>query len=194
MRKQVLHPHTATINCQQKNSSKKAREAALQWLTETFPEAFNITRYIRPLKQGIMRDILAYAEQAAVAGISKSKLREAVVMFTRRLDYLACLKAKEMRIDLAGNAVSAVTEEEANNAALKIKKRIEKSAINSKKNSVDKIKTISSTDQAISTENMTIENKPAVTIRRKVTRPYDPDMVQRLKDKLGLVRRNDEKN
>lgn len=133
MRKQELHPRTAVINKVQKNHSKKARTEALIWLAAHFPSAFDNSVRIRPLKTGIMDDILQYADKALEAGISKSKLREAVVLFTRRIDYLACLKAREMRIDLQGTIVSAVTEEEAEHAASKIKKRVEKSVRNARK-------------------------------------------------------------
>ncbi len=133
MRKQELHPRTAIINKSQKNHSKRARSEALVWLAAHFPKAFDNSLRIRPLKRGIMDDILHYAEKAAEAGISKSKLREAVVVFTRRLDYLACLKAREMRIDLDGNIVSDVSVEEADHAAAKIKKRVEKSVRNARK-------------------------------------------------------------
>lgn len=133
MRKQELHPRTAAINKDQKNQSKKARSEALIWLAAQFPASFDNASRIRPLKAGIMEDILEHADKAQEAGISKSKLREAVVLFTRRLDYLICLKSREMRIDLEGNAVSEVTEEEAEHAAGKIKKRIEKSVRNARK-------------------------------------------------------------
>jgi ProP effector len=126
MIKQELHPRTAVINKKQKNKSKKAKIDALSWLAATFPDALDNSVRIRPLKKGIMADIMEYADKAAEAGISKSKLREAVVLFTRRLDYLACLKARERRIDLQGNAVSEVSEEEAEHAAIKIKRRVEK--------------------------------------------------------------------
>ena len=76
---------------------------------------------------------MQYAEEAAKEGVSRSKLREAVVLFTRRIDYLTSLKAKEMRIDLEGQAVEAVSAEEAERASLKIKKRVEKSARNARK-------------------------------------------------------------
>ena len=133
MRKQELHPRTAVLNKNQKNKSKKARFDALSWLAVNFPNAFDNTVRISPLKAGIMEDILLHADKAAEAGISKSKLREAVVLFTRRLDYLACLKAREMRVDLEGNALAEVTEEEAGHAAAKIKKRVEKSVRNARK-------------------------------------------------------------
>ena len=138
MRKQELHPRTAVINKDQKNKSKKARIDALSWLAVNFPSAFDNSVQISPLKKGIMDDLMLHADKAAEAGISKSKLRQAVVIFTRRLDYLACLKAREMRIDLQGNTVSEVTEEEAEHAAAKIKKRVEKSVRNARKMMAEK--------------------------------------------------------
>lgn len=139
MRKQQLHPRTAVINKSQKNQSKKTRLEALTWLSTTFPRSFDTEVSIAPLKLGIMDDILMHADKALEAGISKSKLREAVVIFTRRIDYLICLKAKEMRIDLFGEPVALVTEEEAERASVKIKKRIEKNAKNARKNSAIKL-------------------------------------------------------
>ncbi|MFI4919019.1 MAG: ProQ/FinO family protein [Legionellales bacterium] len=133
MRKQELHPRTAIINKTQKNQFKKARSQALSWLATTFPAVFDNSVCIRPLKIGIIDDILLCADKAAEAGISKSKLRAAVVLFTRRIDYLTCLKAREIRVDLQGAAQSTVTKEEAEHAAAKIKKRVEKSVRNARK-------------------------------------------------------------
>jgi ProP effector len=145
MRKQELHPRTAVLNKNQKNQSKKTRLDALSWLATNFPNAFDNSVRISPLKLGIMDDILQCSDKAAEKGISKSKLREAVVLFTRRLDYLACLKAREMRIDLQGNTLTEVTEEEAEHAASKIKKRVEKSVRNARKIMAEK-----TTGQAVS--------------------------------------------
>jgi ProP effector len=139
MRKQDLHPRTAVLNKEQKNHSKTLRITALQWLAIHFPLAFDNSSCIRPLKIGIMEDILVHADKAAEVGISKSKLREALVLFTRRLDYLTCLKIRERRIDLQGHEVTEVTLEEAEHAAVKIKKRVEKSARNARKQSVTKV-------------------------------------------------------
>ncbi len=212
MRKQELHPRTAIINQKQKNRSKKARVEALGWLAATFPRAFDNTVTIQPLSLGIMADILAYADKASEAGISNSKLREAVVLFARRIDYLTCLKAREMRIDLDGNPMSQVTEEEAALAAAKIKKRVEKSAKNARKNSTIPCftKPFSQRQMSAPAKEFTPyypERAPAysvqnsitsaartasVTVTHKQTRQYDPDAVARLKEKLGLSRKNRE--
>lgn len=211
MKKQGLHPRTEMINNKQKNQAKIARNDALLWLSTVFPQAFDNSILIRPLKLGVMADILAHADEAAAKGISKSKLREAVVVFTRRIDYLTCLKAREMRIDLEGNTVAAVTEEEANNAALKIKKRVEKCAKNARKNlgsktpgqssvkpseaprySADLRATLNYPEHlpAFSVQHYATPaaSAPSVIVKHKSARTFDPDAVARMKEKLGLSR------
>jgi ProP effector len=198
MRKQALHPRTEIINKKQKNGAKMARDAALSWLASTFPEAFDNRVRIQPLKLGIMDEILQHADKAAEAGISKSKLREAVVMFTRRIDYLTCLKAREMRIDLDGHPVEQVAEEDALRAAEKIKKRVEKNARNARK--MMATPTPSAASQKTSTPvypeyapSFSVQNNTpsslksaAVIVKHKTARAYDPKAVARLKEKLGL--------
>lgn len=222
MRKQELHPRTVVVNKVQKIKSKKARADALLWLAVNFPEAFDNTLRIRPLKMGIMDDILLYADRASESGISKSKLREAVVLFTRRLDYLACLKLKEMRIDLQGNKVAEVSEEEAEHAAAKIKKRVEKGVRNARKILAEKTTSQSSSNHSViyqakiskqsspqtddyfptypprsltygtNTPSQPVKSA-AVVVRHKSTKQYDPNAVARLKEKLGLSRNLEEK-
>lgn len=198
MRKQALHPRTEIINKKQKNGAKMARDAALSWLVATFPQAFDNRVRIQPLKLGIMDEILQHADKAAEAGISKSKLREAVVMFTRRIDYLTCLKAREMRIDLDGHPVEQVTEEDAHRAAEKIKKRVEKNARNARKMTATPAPSVSyqKTTTPVYPEyapSFSVQNNTqpalksaAVIVKHKTARAYDPKAVARLKEKLGL--------
>lgn len=206
MKNQPLHPHTAAINHKQKVRATLARLDALAWLTETFPKAFDNSHSIQPLKIGIIHDILVHADQARAAGISKSKLRQAVVVFTRRIDYLACIKAREMRIDLEGNPVARVSEEEAEHAASKIKRRVEKSAKNARKmlesqtSHATKQKpqapshtTVSPSEpefrSSFSAQPAPIRTNPVI-VKRKATRTFDPNAVARLKEKLGLAQKN----
>ncbi|PJD94220.1 MAG: activator of prop osmoprotectant transporter [Legionella sp.] len=210
MSKQELHPRTAVLNKSQKNHSKKLKTQALHWLAKHFPLAFDNTLRIRPLKTGIMSDILLHTDKAAMDGISKGKLREAVVIFTRRLDYLACLKAREMRVDLYGNEVAEVTIEEAEHAAAKIKKKIEKSVKNARKLMSQKAPQIATQQTAYSKSASSFSSgneevfpvyparglpsnmgaapmkASAVIVKHKTTKQYDPDAVARLKEKLGL--------
>ena len=208
MRRQELHPRTAIINKKQKNQSKLARFEALNWLAAKFPQAFDNTARIQPLKSGIMAEILAYADEAAEAGISKSKLREAVIVFTRRVDYLTALKAREKRIDLFGAVVGSVTEDEAERAAVKIKRRVENSAKNARKTlstkafhyPSQKSSAYGQTDSESPhyySESSSSYNKvgssasapkaSSIVVKHKTTRQYDPDAVARLKERLGLA-------
>jgi ProP effector len=199
MRNQPLHPRTAVINNKQKNLSKNARHDALSWLAQQFPKAFDNTNTIQPLKIGILDDILLHAAAAEKAGISKSKLREAVVLFTRRIDYLTCLKTREVRINLQGELTTQVSEEEAERAALKIKRRIEKSAKNARATAPKKLPTSKKMGRdththhllpAFSAQQAAPATQP-ITIKHKAARAFDPSAVARLKEKLGLAKKED---
>lgn len=195
-----LHPLTAILNQKQKHQSKIERLKALHWLAKKFPEAFNNQLKIRPLKTGIMHDLLAYTDEAAKEGISKAKLREAVVTFTRRVDYLTCLKAKEMRIDLHGNPTAFVTQDEAEKAALKIKNRVEKATRHAQQNIANKVAQYYQKQTAAprrkfhekgnvlySTPPATTSHTPSITVKRKFTTSVHAQTVTRLKERLGLT-------
>lgn len=149
-----LHPTTILINKKQKNLAKTKQYATLNWLAHKFPEAFLNQKQIRPLKHGIREDVLTYASEAINDNISKNQLRKALAIYTRRLDYLVCIKAQEMRIDLFGNSTTKVTKEEAAIATYKIKKNIEK--------------TIKNSNSEIITHNTNKTNKPTIIIKRKL--------------------------
>lgn len=207
MSKQTLHPLTEKINKKQKANAKQLRSDALRWLAKTFPKAFDDSTSIHPLKIGIMKDILTHPETAS-AGISLTKLREAVIIFTRKIDYLTCLKAREMRIDLDGNPTVLVTEEEAAQAAEKIKKHIEKCAKIARQNALEQnapsVKATLSTTAPLTQDSITYSSDldydhrfaatqtparaPAVVIKHKTNKAFDPEAVARLKEKLGLSR------
>ena len=190
MRKNELHPRTKVLNQQQKCKSRQARQTALTWLTQQFPKAFDTKTSIYALQIGIMQDILQHAGEAEKVGISKAKLRQAVVAFTRRLDYLACLKTQGERINLQGEVVGSVSSEEAVKAGEKIKKWVEKSIKNQKKNLIaaPSFQNLSprteSWDAVISKESM--PKKTEVLIKTRGSKAFDPEAVLRLKSKLGI--------
>lgn len=121
MKLTTVHPLTQAINNQQKNHSRQQRMKALKWLQYQFPAAFDTKLRIRPLKIGILKDIMQYSSIASEQNISRSKLREAVTLHTRRIDYLVTLKLQEVRIDLHGKPIEQVSPEDAQRAAMKIK-------------------------------------------------------------------------
>lgn len=207
---QHIHPITKEVNRKQIELSNQAKLDALNWLAETFPEAFNTEHRVRPLKKGIMDDIFAYLDENPDCDFSRSKLREAVVMFTRRMEYLVCLKCRNSRIDLQGDFAGEVTEEEAENAAEKIKiytsdgyeknKHAYRHLVREPKKANFEPKKVSQTFtpnyhsyHSSSTQNMSLDaasemktTKTQVTIKRKVAKKIDPEAVARMKAKLGI--------
>lgn len=206
MSQSPLHSHTATTVKKQKNQARQARYAALNWLSQTFPHAFDNTVCIRPLKIGIMKDILMYAKFEPDLPVSLSKIREAVMLFTRRIDYLSCLKAREIRINLAGEPEIPVTEAEANSAALKIKKQIERNIRSAHRVINDELNTtrVQADDANVNTGyaanasaqsyqtqyalKNTVKVAPHIVIKNKLARQFDPEAVAQLKARLGLTR------
>lgn len=181
----VVHPRTAHINRAQKERSKKACVEALQWLAKTFPEAFDTEAQVRPLKIGIMNDLLEYVATHQVKTVSKSKLRQAVVMFTRRMEYLVCLKCQEERIDLHGNPVGTVSDEEALKAVEKIKKHVAKSIRDKHTPKKESLMLAPISDHYQPPKE--VKSLAEVTVKRKIRR-FDPDAVARLKEKLGIAK------
>jgi ProP effector len=192
MKNKELHPRTAIINNKQKNLCRLARLKALRWLAQRFPKAFDTSEQINPLSIGVIDEILAFADEAEVAGISKSKLRQAIVVFTRRIDYLASLKAGGMRFNLLGEVCGSVTQEQANAAAQKIKKRVEKSIRNHKKTPTiseqfhpsyhaDYVK-----QRGFEKEIDSSPKRPEIVFKTKPLKTVDPTAVERLKSRLGL--------
>ena len=199
MKKNQLHPRTAIINLKQKNHCRLARLNALQWLVQQFPKAFDTTVHIHPLSIGIMDDIWSHAKAAELVGISKSKLRQAIVVFTRRIDYLASLKSGGIRVNLQGESCGMVTEEQALAAALKIKKRIEKNIRNHRRSSFLETQTARNAVEPIKYRPLERDHEPApkkteIVFKNKTTKTMDPDAVERLKSQLGLGLRKQEAN
>ena len=74
----------------------------LELLYKTFPKAFVKDGEVKPLKIGIFDDLKERI--ASVDGLSITKVRAALRMYTARLKYLYSVKEGVARIDLDGNA------------------------------------------------------------------------------------------
>ena len=74
----------------------------LELLYKTFPKAFIKDGEVKPLKIGIFDDLKERI--ASVEGLSITKVRAALRMYTARLKYLYSVKEGVARIDLDGNA------------------------------------------------------------------------------------------
>ena len=99
---------------QQNNSAKLEKLQTIDWLAEHFPAAFfKKSKYIKPLKVGIFDDIIDFYERLDTPPFSKKTLREALNYYSASPAYLSCQKPNIARVDLYGNEVDVVTDEQA---------------------------------------------------------------------------------
>ena len=111
---------------QQHDIAKKNKLITIDWLIENFPSAFfKKGKQITPLKIGIFDDIIDFYERLDSPPFSKKNLREALNYYSASPAYLNCQKANTARVDLFGNEVDVVTEEQAKYAHQRYQQRYE---------------------------------------------------------------------
>lgn len=105
-------------------SDKKERIQTIEWLIEYFPAAFfKHSRDIKPLKIGIFDDIIEFYARLEAPPYSKKKIREALNYYSASPAYLTCQKIGNARIDLYGNEIDVVTEDQAKYAYQRYQER-----------------------------------------------------------------------
>ncbi len=118
---------------QQNDAVKKIRQATLDWLAENFPAAFfKKSHHIKPLKIGVFDDIIDFYERLDSPPFSKKVLREAINYYSASPAYLSCQKQDVARVDLFGNEVDTVTEDQAKYACLRYQQRYTKVKVSDK--------------------------------------------------------------
>lgn len=101
----------------------KNRLVVADFLLKTFPKAFS-PENPKPLKIGIHKDILEHNLTMDGTLLSSEAIREALGWYCRRYPYLkATSRDNAQRIDLNGQAVGAVAENEKTSALLWLSKR-----------------------------------------------------------------------
>lgn len=97
--------------------SKTEIHQAIDWLIEYFPQAFfKKPKEIKPLQIGIYDDIIDFYERLDNPPFSKRMLKEALRYYSASPAYLNCQKNQAPRVDLYGNEIDVVTEEQAHYA------------------------------------------------------------------------------
>ncbi|QOL24999.1 RNA chaperone ProQ [Thalassotalea sp. LPB0316] len=103
-----------------RNTSKEI----IALLVEKFPACFSIEGPAKPLKVGIFQDL---AEQLAEdETVSKTRLRQALRHYTSSWRYLKSVKVGSHRVDLLGEQVAEIDQEQADYAAKTLKESQEK--------------------------------------------------------------------
>jgi len=109
-------------NSSKPNSSKEL----IAYLAEKFPACFNLKGAAKPLKIGIFQEL---AEQLADdENVSKTRLRQALRHYTSSWRYLKSIKLGAQRINLQGEEVAEIDQEQADYASKTLKESQEKFA------------------------------------------------------------------
>jgi ProP effector len=108
----------------EQETAKKERLQTIDWLIEYFPAAFfKQARDIKPLKIGIFDEIIEFYDRLNTPPFSKKKIREALNYYSASPGYLNSQKTGAARIDLYGNEVDIVTDEQAKYAYHRFQER-----------------------------------------------------------------------
>ncbi|KTD52478.1 ProQ-like, activator of ProP osmoprotectant transporter [Legionella rubrilucens] len=109
---------------QQVESAKKEKLVIIDWLIEHFPNAFfKKANQVKPLQIGIFDEIVDFYDRLDSPPFSKKSLREALSYYSSSPAYLNCQKPQTARIDLYGNEVDVVTEDQAKYAHQRYQQR-----------------------------------------------------------------------
>ncbi|KTD59609.1 hypothetical protein Lsan_2200 [Legionella santicrucis] len=115
------------MNKQSLTTVKKDKLQIIDWLIEHFPNAFfKKGTQIKPLKIGIFDDIIDFYERLDSPPFSKKSLRDALSYYSASPAYLNCQKENAARIDIYGNEVDVVTQEQARYAYQRYQERYNK--------------------------------------------------------------------
>lgn len=94
--------------------AKRDKLKIIDWLIEHFPAAFfKKARHIKPLKLGILDDIIDFYNRLDTPPFSKKTLRTGLSYYCTSPAYLSAQKPNCARLDLYGNEMDVVTEEQA---------------------------------------------------------------------------------
>lgn len=102
------------MNATERILAKHSKIKVIDWLVEQFPAAFfKKSRYVKPLKVGILEDVFAFCLQLETPPFSKKAIRSALTYYCTSPAYLNAQKQNTPRLDLFGNELDLVTEEQA---------------------------------------------------------------------------------
>lgn len=108
----------------------------IAYLVEKFPACFSIKGPAKPLKVGIFQDLAESLSEDE--NVSKTRLRQALRHYTSSWRYLKSIKVGAQRVDLAGENVAEIDQEQADYASKTLKESQEKFGNKTKQDKPDK--------------------------------------------------------
>jgi ProP effector len=96
----------------------------IAYLAEKFPQCFSIKGPVKPLKIGIFQDLAERLKDDET--VSKTRLRQALRHYTSSWRYLKVIKVGAFRIDVDGQNVSEIDDEQAKYASKSLKESQDK--------------------------------------------------------------------
>lgn len=108
---------------EQENKRTSAKEI-IAYLADKFPACFSVAGPAKPLKIGIFQELAERLDGDEM--VSKTRLRQALRHYTSSWRYLKAIKVGTQRIDVDGNDVAEIDQEQADHAAKTLKESQEK--------------------------------------------------------------------
>ncbi|OKY25464.1 MULTISPECIES: RNA chaperone ProQ [Thalassotalea] len=108
----------------EKENKRTSAKEIIAHLAEKFPACFSVEGPAKPLKIGVFQELAARLEGDEI--VSKTRLRQALRHYTSSWRYLKAIKVGAQRIDIDGNEVAEIDQEQADHAAKSLKESQEK--------------------------------------------------------------------
>ncbi|MGK0674136.1 MAG: ProQ/FinO family protein [Halothiobacillaceae bacterium] len=110
--KTVAQPIPATSSASEQSKARHPRTLVAR-LVEAYPNAFSHDgRKVRPLAVGILKELQAAREGEGGHGLSTQELRRALRYYTQGVAYHRAVARGEARVNLAGEPVGEVSEDQ----------------------------------------------------------------------------------
>ncbi|MEO1750949.1 ProQ/FINO family protein [Thiofaba sp. EF100] len=108
----VAEPTLATSDVGEQSKARHPRTLVAR-LAEAYPTAFSLDgRKVRPLAVGILKELQAAREGEGGHGLSMQELRRALRYYTQGAAYHRAVARGDARVNLAGEAVGEVSEDQ----------------------------------------------------------------------------------
>jgi len=115
---------TDVVTVDKTETKRTSTKEIITYLAEKFPACFSTKGVVKPLKVGIFQDLAEKLSDDET--VSKTRLRQALRHYTSSWRYLKAIKVDIFRVDIDGNDVAKIDEEQAAHASKTLKESQDK--------------------------------------------------------------------